>query len=256
MGSPESHCHRSNRNSVSPIESHFWPPIDSSNTTAQSNEASLCLCVCVWGRLTMGVRVLEGDWGFWGGLDWFCFGGGDGGTSGRKRLISNPYDHMEHVDMLSLVHELRKCRVSKESVFKRGRNCLAWVQQESVDEAERNRFLVNYVDYAFDDFGGRQPPVYPGLSTVWGSLARSKAKGYRVGPVYDDVLAMAWFFLELIVKSMALEQTRLFYHSIPLDGDDSDSGKEEGRKISSRSLAEVYYDAFFGQNIPSRKEMT
>lgn len=48
------------------------------------------------------------------------------------------------------------------------------VQQESVDEAERNVFLVNYVDYAFDDFGGRQPPVYPGLSTVWGSLARSK----------------------------------------------------------------------------------
>lgn len=49
------------------------------------------------------------------------------------------------------------------------------MQQESVDDAERNRFLVNYVDYAFDDFGGRQPPVYPGLSTVWGSLARSKA---------------------------------------------------------------------------------
>lgn len=48
------------------------------------------------------------------------------------------------------------------------------VQQESVDEGERNVFLVNYVDYAFDDFGGRQPPVYPGLSTVWGSLARSK----------------------------------------------------------------------------------
>lgn len=43
-----------------------------------------------------------------------------------------------------------------------------------------------------------------------------QAKGYRVGPVYDDVLAMAWFFLELIVKSMALEQTRLFYHSLPL----------------------------------------
>ncbi|XP_077235939.1 guanyl-nucleotide exchange factors;GTPase binding;GTP binding protein [Tasmannia lanceolata] len=94
-------------------------------------------------------------------------------------------------------------------------NILTRVQQESSDAAERNRFLVNYVDYAFDDFGGRQPPVYPGLSTVWGSLARSKAKGYRVGPVYDDVLAMSWFFLELIVKSMALEQTRLFYHSLP-----------------------------------------
>lgn len=98
-------------------------------------------------------------------------------------------------------------------------NILTRVQQESSDGADRNRFLVNYVDYAFDDFGGRQAPVYPGLSTVWGSLARSKAKGYRVGPVYDDVLAMAWFFLELIVKSMALEQSRLFYHSLPL-GDD------------------------------------
>nr|XP_016432394.1 PREDICTED: guanine nucleotide exchange factor SPIKE 1-like [Nicotiana tabacum] len=94
-------------------------------------------------------------------------------------------------------------------------NILTRVQQESVDEAERNAFLVNFVDYAFDDFGGRQPPVYPGLSTVWGSLARSKAKGYRVGPVYDDVLAMAWFFLELIVKSMALEQARSFYHNLP-----------------------------------------
>ena len=41
------------------------------------------------------------------------------------------------------------------------------MQQESVDDAERNHFLVNYVDCAFDDFGGRQPPVYPGLSTVW-----------------------------------------------------------------------------------------
>ncbi|GKV49135.1 hypothetical protein SLEP1_g55901 [Rubroshorea leprosula] len=51
---------------------------------------------------------------------------------------------------------------------------ISMVQQESVDDAERNRFLVNYVDYAFDDFGGRQPPLYPGLSTVWGSLARSK----------------------------------------------------------------------------------
>ena len=58
-------------------------------------------------------------------------------------------------------------RIKLGSVFCR-------VQQESVDDAERNHFLVNYVDYAFDDFGGRQPPVYPGLSTVWGSLARSK----------------------------------------------------------------------------------
>ncbi|XP_010921287.2 guanine nucleotide exchange factor SPIKE 1 isoform X2 [Elaeis guineensis] len=98
-------------------------------------------------------------------------------------------------------------------------NILTRVQQESSDGAERNRFLVNYVDYAFDDFGGRQAPVYPGLSTVWGSLARSKAKGYRVGPVYDDVLAMAWFFLELIVKSMALEQSCLFDHNLPIGED-------------------------------------
>lgn len=98
-------------------------------------------------------------------------------------------------------------------------NILTRVQQESSDGAERNRFLVHYVDYSFDDFGGRQPPVYPGLSTVWGSLARSKAKGYRVGPVYDDVLSMAWVFLELIVKSMALEQARLFYNSLPAGED-------------------------------------
>ncbi|ONL97605.1 Guanine nucleotide exchange factor SPIKE 1 [Zea mays] len=98
-------------------------------------------------------------------------------------------------------------------------NILTRVQQESSDGAERNRFLINYVDFAFDDFGDRQAPVYPGLTTVWGSLARSKAKGYRVGPVYDDVLAMAWFFLELIVKSMGLEQSRLFYHNLPLGED-------------------------------------
>jgi hypothetical protein len=30
------------------------------------------------------------------------------------------------------------------------------------------------------------------------------------------VLAMAWFFLELIVKSMGLEQSRFFYHNLPL----------------------------------------
>ncbi|KAK1317196.1 hypothetical protein QJS10_CPA05g00584 [Acorus calamus] len=57
-------------------------------------------------------------------------------------------------------------------------NILTRVQQESSDAAVRNRFLVNYVDYAFDDFGGRQPPVYPGLSSVWGSLARSKVSLY------------------------------------------------------------------------------
>jgi hypothetical protein len=36
----------------------------------------------------------------------------------------------------------------------------------------------------------------------------SQAKGYRVGPVYEDVLAMAWVFLELITKSIALEAGR------------------------------------------------
>lgn len=46
----------------------------------------------------------------------------------------------------------------------------------SFDDADRNRFLVTYVDYSFDDFGGNQPPVYPGLATVWGSLARSKVQ--------------------------------------------------------------------------------
>lgn len=51
---------------------------------------------------------------------------------------------------------------------------LCRVQQESSDGADRNSFLVKYVDYAFNDFGGRQAPVYAGLSTVWGSLARSK----------------------------------------------------------------------------------
>ena len=46
----------------------------------------------------------------------------------------------------------------------------------SFDDADRNRFLVTYVDYSFDDFGGNQPPVYPGLATVWGRLARSKVQ--------------------------------------------------------------------------------
>lgn len=42
-----------------------------------------------------------------------------------------------------------------------------------------------------------------------------QAKGYRVGPVYDDVLSMAWVFLELIVKSMALEQSRTYSEALP-----------------------------------------
>ncbi|KAF8395959.1 hypothetical protein HHK36_017570 [Tetracentron sinense] len=136
-------------------------------------------------------------------------------------------------------------------------NILTRVQQESSDGAERNRFLVNYVDYAFDDFGGRQPPVYPGLSTVWGSLARSKAKGYRVGPVYDDVLAMAWFFLELVVKSMALEQTRLFYHSLPLGEDVPPLQLKEGvfrciMQLYDCLLTEVHERCKKGLNLAKR----
>ncbi|XP_073392859.1 guanine nucleotide exchange factor SPIKE 1 isoform X2 [Physcomitrium patens] len=94
-------------------------------------------------------------------------------------------------------------------------NIITRVQGETSDGDERNRYLVQYLDYAFDDFGGRHDPVYPGLCSVWRSLARSKAKGYRVGPVYDDVLSMAWFFLELIVKSMALEQSRTYSETLP-----------------------------------------
>ncbi|XP_057965148.1 guanine nucleotide exchange factor SPIKE 1 [Malania oleifera] len=140
----------------------------------------------------------------------------------------NSFKNVDSIALLQFLHPILNMLLHligsggetlQVAAFRAMVNILTRVQQESVDDAERNRFLVNYVDYAFDDFGGRQPPVYPGLSTVWGSLARSKAKGYRVGPVYDDVLAMAWFFLELIVKSMALEQARLFYHSLPLGED-------------------------------------
>ncbi|XP_050203350.1 guanine nucleotide exchange factor SPIKE 1 [Mercurialis annua] len=137
-----------------------------------------------------------------------------------KNVDSTALLHFLHPILNMLLHLIGSGGETLQvAAFRAMVNILTRVQQESVDDAERNRFLVNYVDYAFDDFGGRQPPVYPGLSTVWGSLARSKAKGYRVGPVYDDVLAMAWFFLELIVKSLALEQTRLFYHSLPLGED-------------------------------------
>lgn len=136
-------------------------------------------------------------------------------------------------------------------------NILTRVQQESIDDAERNRFLVTYVDYAFDDFGGRQPPVYPGLSTVWGSLARSKAKGYRVGPVYDDVLAMAWFFLELIIKSMALEQARLFYNTLPPGEDVPPMQLKEGvfrciMQLYDCLLTEVYERCKKGLNLAKR----
>lgn len=54
------------------------------------------------------------------------------------------------------------------------------VQQESPDVSERNKYLVQYVDYSFDDFGGDINPVYPGLCSVWRSLARSKVLFYVI----------------------------------------------------------------------------
>lgn len=49
------------------------------------------------------------------------------------------------------------------------------LRQESPDGGgDRNKYLVQYVDYFFDDFGGVLEPVYPGLCSVWRSLARSK----------------------------------------------------------------------------------
>lgn len=65
-----------------------------------------------------------------------------------------------------------------------------------------------------------------------------QAKGYRVGPVYDDVLAMAWFFLELIVKSMALEKMRLFYHNLPL-------GRFQCKEIIRNKSSDCYFNFIF-----------
>jgi hypothetical protein len=59
------------------------------------------------------------------------------------------------------------------------------VQAETSDGAERNRYLVQYVDYAFDDFGGRHEPVYPGLCSVWRSLARSKVHSVFISTSTD-----------------------------------------------------------------------
>lgn len=82
-------------------------------------------------------------------------------------------------------------------------NIICRVQQESVDDAERNHFLVNYVDYAFDDFGGRQPPVYPGLSTVWGSLARSKVSfSHYCSSFVPLVPHMFYYLLPFILFSL------------------------------------------------------
>lgn len=80
------------------------------------------------------------------------------------------------------------------------------VQQESSDGAERNKFLVNYVDFAFDDFGDRQTPVYPGLSTVWGSLARSKVSMdfFSLLEVMNFEFVLLDFMLRLIFLCMNL----------------------------------------------------
>ena len=53
------------------------------------------------------------------------------------------------------------------------------------------------------------------MSNFYPNVVVTQAKGYRVGPVYDDVLSMAWVFLELIVKSMALEQSRTYSETLP-----------------------------------------
>ncbi|KAJ0728592.1 hypothetical protein HanLR1_Chr07g0243381 [Helianthus annuus] len=54
------------------------------------------------------------------------------------------------------------------------------VQQESADEAERNIFLVNYVDYAFDDLA---------VDKLQYILDHSDAKGLRNKqfPYYDEL---------------------------------------------------------------------
>ena len=65
---------------------------------------------------------------------------------------------------------------------------LCRVQAETSEGVERNRYLVHYVDYAFDDFGGRHEPVYPGLCSVWRSLARSKVI------IYNQFLVLARVF--------------------------------------------------------------
>ncbi|CAI7849820.1 unnamed protein product [Closterium sp. NIES-53] len=91
------------------------------------------------------------------------------------------------------------------AAFRATVNIVSRVQAELSPNVPRNRFLVHFVDFVFDDLGRQQPPVYPGLSNVWRSLARSKSRGFRVGPVYSEALTMAWFVLELVVKSMDLE---------------------------------------------------
>ncbi len=48
-----------------------------------------------------------------------------------------------------------------------------------------------------------------------------------MGPVYDDGLSMAWVFLELIVKSMALQQSRTCVDNLPL-------GKSQISKLQGR----------------------
>lgn len=91
------------------------------------------------------------------------------------------------------------------------------MQHESVDDAERNRFLVNYVDYAFDDFGGRQPPVYPGLSTVWGSLARSKVSLFHGSSLFvkiAGVLCLSQILYLTVCTLLSLSYNILFCANI------------------------------------------
>eukprot|EP00897_Mesotaenium_endlicherianum_P009809 jgi/Mesen1/8857/ME000053S08270 len=53
-------------------------------------------------------------------------------------------------------------------------NIITNVQKASMESSPRNKYLVHFVDYMFDDLGRQQLPVYPGLCNVWRSLARSK----------------------------------------------------------------------------------
>ncbi|KAH7517124.1 hypothetical protein FEM48_Zijuj09G0029000 [Ziziphus jujuba var. spinosa] len=62
-------------------------------------------------------------------------------------------------------------------------------------EAGLRAALDGYVDYAFAEFGGVQPPVYPGLFTVWGSLATSKSFIARMAHLAPHQLAFVFGIL-------------------------------------------------------------
>lgn len=73
------------------------------------------------------------------------------------------------------------------------------VQQESSDGgADRNKYLVQYVDYSFDDFGGVSEPVYPGLCSVWRSLARSKVCYISVAS-FQSLFSTCVFFIRFMI---------------------------------------------------------